>query len=272
MRFDFSPYLRFVSKTTYFINDEVIANDCRILYVLEGEGSIVCNGTEYDLKPNTLIYIPYALWYRIKAEKTICFYAINFDFSQKYKNVKTMVPKKRNEFSELEILCTVPKEFEELFCSEIYLNNAMWAKAYLEQLYMEYLNLNDGYDKVQNACLKILLIKICRFLSASKKTNALCEKIKAEIKSDLKANVKSIAGKLNYHPYYLNDIFKNSENITLHQYLMQQRIIQSEKLLLNTKMTLEEIADFCGFSSHSHFSTVFKKKNNISPCEFRKLI
>lgn len=220
MSIEFSPFLRFFSKTTYFINSVVAAYDCRILYVLNGEGRIECNGTEYDLVPNTLIYIPYSLWYHIKSDKDLYFYTINFDFCEDYKNIKPMTPTKQNDFE------------------------------------------SD----------KILLIKIFRHLCLPLKENEICLKIKNEINANLKTSIKDIAQKLNYHPYYLNAVFKKNENISLQKYLIRQKLMTSEKLLATTKMTLTEISDFCGFSSHAHFSAAFKKKNNLTPAAYRKLV
>lgn len=272
MSIEFSPFLRFFSKTTYFINSVVAAYDCRILYVLNGEGRIECNGTEYDLVPNTLIYIPYSLWYHIKSDKELYFYTINFDFCEDYKNIKPMTPTKQNDFESDKILHTIPHELQTSFASAIHIKNATWAEPIFDELYIENLNLVEGYTELQSALLKILLIKIFRHLCLPLKENEICLKIKNEINANLKTSIKDIAQKLNYHPYYLNAVFKKNENISLQKYLIRQKLMTSEKLLATTKMTLTEISDFCGFSSHAHFSAAFKKKNNLTPAAYRKLV
>ena len=70
-----------------------------------------------------------------------------------------------------------------------------------------------------------------------------------------------------------NDIirqFKKQYNMTPHNYLLNLRIDKSKNLLVNSKKTIAEIANYLCFSSEFHFSNTFKKKVGISPSEFRK--
>lgn len=268
MRFDFAPFLRFISKTTYFINDFVAARDCRILYVVSGCGTFECDGNIYSLKQNTLIYYPCGKAYHIKSEGDLLFYTLNFDFCENYRNIKTMIPKTLDKFNPDEILNTIPSQ---KFSEIIYFENALWAENNVKNIYAESLKMTDGCHEVQESELKILLIKVWRHSNLNN-SNSLCQRIKAEINSDLTINIQKIAKKLNYHPYYLNELFKKNENTSLHKYLEQQRLIHSAELLSETKMTIEEIALACGFSSHAHFSSSFKRTYGISPKELRKTI
>ena len=47
------------------------------------------------------------------------------------------------------------------------------------------------------------------------------------------------------------------------------KLNRAAELLKSGKYTVSEIADKCGFSSQSHFSTVFKKQFGISPSEYK---
>ena len=88
----------------------------------------------------------------------------------------------------------------------------------------------------------------------------------------MQINIKELAAVLNYHPFYLNEIFKKNEGITLHKYLIQQRLIKAYELISTTQMPLIDIADICGFSSQSHFSSVFKNTYRITPGKLRRQI
>ena len=68
----------------------------------------------------------------------------------------------------------------------------------------------------------------------------------------------------------INRQFKNKYNMTPHNYLLNLRIDKAKNLLVNSKQTLAEIANFLCFSSEFHFSNSFKKNVGISPSEFRK--
>ena len=70
-----------------------------------------------------------------------------------------------------------------------------------------------------------------------------------------------------------NDIirqFKKKYNITPHSYLLNLRIDRAKNLLINSKKSIAEIANYLCFSSEFHFSNTFKKTVGISPRDFRK--
>lgn len=58
---------------------------------------------------------------------------------------------------------------------------------------------------------------------------------------------------------------------TPHEYLLAYRLRQSKQLLLTTDLTMEQIAEKCGFNSASHFARAFRSSNNLRPSEFRRM-
>lgn len=67
----------------------------------------------------------------------------------------------------------------------------------------------------------------------------------------------------------LYDGFMKEFNMTVGNYITKKRIQKAEKLLLETKLSVEEISLQTGFSTSSYFAAVFKKANGISPLKFR---
>lgn len=63
--------------------------------------------------------------------------------------------------------------------------------------------------------------------------------------------------------------FKKYLNCTPHEYLLLYRLRQAKYLLSASKLSVEEIADRCGFNSASHFTRTFKRINRVTPSEFR---
>ena len=47
------------------------------------------------------------------------------------------------------------------------------------------------------------------------------------------------------------------------------RIDESKKLLIYSNKSIQDIAYDIGFNYQSHFSTVFKKMENLTPLEYR---
>jgi AraC-like DNA-binding protein len=65
--------------------------------------------------------------------------------------------------------------------------------------------------------------------------------------------------------------FKRLANCTPHEYLLAYRLRQSKQLLLTTALSIDQIAERCGFNSASHFARAFRSENGISPSEFRSI-
>ena len=71
-------------------------------------------------------------------------------------------------------------------------------------------------------------------------------------------------------PFYLNKTFKTILGETPIRYVTKIRIRYSMALLYNSDLTIDEIAEQCGFQNANYFSKVFKKYTNMSPTDFRK--
>ncbi len=65
--------------------------------------------------------------------------------------------------------------------------------------------------------------------------------------------------------------FKVTFESTPRQYIEQRRMVRARALLKSTDAPLSTIALECGFSSQSHFSTVFRAALGLTPGQFRRL-
>jgi AraC-like DNA-binding protein len=70
--------------------------------------------------------------------------------------------------------------------------------------------------------------------------------------------------------YHFCRIFHNATGATFYEYLSNIRLTKVHKLLMETDLSLTQIAQKTGFTSASHLSRVFKNVYNMSPREFRK--
>lgn len=64
--------------------------------------------------------------------------------------------------------------------------------------------------------------------------------------------------------------FRNAYGMTPYEYLNQRRISTAKLLLMNSNLSIEEIAAQTGFPDRNYFSKYFKKKVGQSPSRFRK--
>ncbi len=64
--------------------------------------------------------------------------------------------------------------------------------------------------------------------------------------------------------------FKKYTNCSLIDFLLNVRLTKAKELLLSTKKSVGEISELCGFCSANYFGLIFKKKESLSPANFRK--
>lgn len=65
-------------------------------------------------------------------------------------------------------------------------------------------------------------------------------------------------------------LFKRSTNVTLHQYIILQRIERAGNLLRETDIPIIEIAQECGFADQVHLTRFFNRIVGTSPASFRR--
>lgn len=82
-------------------------------------------------------------------------------------------------------------------------------------------------------------------------------------------DVSDIAASAGISVRYLFLQFREFMSETPIHYLNKLRLEKSRTLLLDTKLSVSEIAQCCGFKSHSYFDYVFKLHTGISPAAFR---
>jgi AraC-like DNA-binding protein len=84
-----------------------------------------------------------------------------------------------------------------------------------------------------------------------------------------KVSLKEISAVAGLSPPYFSTIFKDEMGENLSKYLNRLRVEKASSLLLETEMSLSEIASCCCFEDQSWFSKIFKSYTGISPGKFR---
>lgn len=66
--------------------------------------------------------------------------------------------------------------------------------------------------------------------------------------------------------------FKDYFSCTVTDYITQQRVGEAEHLLVNTDLSISQIAKAVGYETPSYFAKVFQKEKGILPLKYRKLM
>lgn len=83
-------------------------------------------------------------------------------------------------------------------------------------------------------------------------------------------SVDYIASQFSITPTYLSTLFKKETGINLSTYIGNLRIMKAQKLLLETDLKINEIAERIGIPSQSTFVRQFKKFSGCLPTEYRQ--
>ncbi len=103
------------------------------------------------------------------------------------------------------------------------------------------------------------------------KMKSIIDQIKEyiELNFDKSISRNDIADKFYLNPDYLSRAFNKETGLSIPEYQTKLRINRAI-LLLQSGMSISEVAECVGYDSYSYFSTVYKKIEGITPSEFRK--
>jgi AraC family transcriptional activator of pobA len=83
--------------------------------------------------------------------------------------------------------------------------------------------------------------------------------------------VQYIAAQMNLSPNYLSDLLRIHTGQNTQQHIHEKLIEKAKEKLSATSLTVSEIAFAMGFEHAQSFSTLFRKKTQMSPLKFRQI-
>ncbi|TYP78247.1 helix-turn-helix domain-containing protein [Paenibacillus methanolicus] len=87
---------------------------------------------------------------------------------------------------------------------------------------------------------------------------------------DKELSLELIADRLHYNPNYLSSIFRKEFGITFSEYLMNYRLDMAKKWLIETELSVKDIAERLQYQNPQNFIRSFRKKENVTPGAYRK--
>lgn len=87
---------------------------------------------------------------------------------------------------------------------------------------------------------------------------------------DREISLDEISRMVNISPYYFSKLFKEETGENFIDYLTGIRIEHAKQLLRDPAISVKEVCIASGYSDPNYFSRIFKKKESITPTEFRE--
>ncbi|MCM3785175.1 AraC family transcriptional regulator [Neobacillus mesonae] len=147
----------------------------------------------------------------------------------------------------------------------------------MELLFKESSLQEEGHEQITSHLLSSILVLVNRMLTQQNHSQNLTKnKLASQIKDYIdgnytqQLNLKGIAEKFNISSYYLAHIFKSSYNTSPISYMIQRRMGEATRLLVQSEMKVREIAKLTGYENPNYFSILFTRVVGMSPKQYRE--
>jgi len=147
-------------------------------------------------------------------------------------------------------------------------------------------NIDEIHGMIKDGNKKIDIISSCRIveilteiLLASTNESQESSEIPSPVKEAIakmekhfnqEINLNSLAQDVGVSKYHLSRLFKKHTGYSPYEYLLNYRLSQAKSLLKSTEIPVYEISQLVGFENTSHFISLFRKNEGITPLRFRK--
>ena len=84
-----------------------------------------------------------------------------------------------------------------------------------------------------------------------------------------KIYLEDVAEALGISPTYLSKQFKKETGRCLQDYINEERVFRAANLLIYSRLSLPEIAEYVHFPNQSYFGKIFKQVKHMTPKEYR---
>jgi AraC-like DNA-binding protein len=236
-----------------------------VYYIASGERTMLSNGRIYDLHAGDVALTRPNLLH--KGAGNTAHKKMDTEFSKKFLD---------HYFTE-----NMQKELLRCFKARVIHLNEEERKTFESLAY----KLNKEYSV--NGLYAVTLSEMLKFLSGIQERHEnelhpeyrlqfkMSEKVRSILKyiqenfSDIRS-VDEIASHVYLNKSYMCRLFKKETNMTIMGYLYNYRIQIACEKLIETELSVAEIAAFCGFENISHFIKLFRSMLDCTPGQFRR--
>ena len=149
----------------------------------------------------------------------------------------------------------------------------------LESMLTEFEKEDKFYKEMITALLIKLLVQLHRLFINQKSEPEIDEGVGERVQEILeyidknlssKITIQDIASAVHLSPSHLSSLFKQKTGLTVYSFILSKRLILARKLLMETDMLLDDIAEECGFSDVSSFIRCFRERVGTTPGQYRR--
>ena len=235
-------------STTHTVSDH-LHKSYELVYYIKGNGTSVIDGQKYKYTDKCFCIIPQNHIHSEYSDIETELMYIGFEYDDSLGALPIALLNESND----------PKIF-----------------SIMKKILFEVNTRNNNYNLMISLLLNELILEVLRITFSEKFEQRKSIDYLSYVKNYIKSNfsnsldLQELAQTVGYSYHYLRISFKNEYGITLKQYILKVRIRKAKELLQQTKQSVGEIAQQCGFISSSRFIEIFKQIVGETPFTYRK--
>jgi two-component system response regulator YesN len=137
--------------------------------------------------------------------------------------------------------------------------------------YKDFVELKQSAD-LKNYCWRLLSDLVAKIQKSMKEPSTqiieeVCHYLEENYMNEI--SLDNIACMEGFSRFYFSKLFKQCKGINFIDYLTMIRIEKSKELLKNPRLSVKDISYSVGYNDPNYYTSVFKKKEGISPTEYR---
>lgn len=230
---------------------------CYLFLIIKSPAKLEIAGERFEVKGNTAVIIRPNVPYQYEG------------VGGEYKNDWLYFDCTEERFEE---------EYEELFHKPVVLHDVMRLAQYVKNIVWENSYAPDKYRKQNvSALMQVLINKMYQEVLDAKVQREYSpyasglQEIRLSMQSRPEKNFTpaELAERLKVSPSYFQFLYKSFFGIPFKTDLIQMRLEYARELIVETNLTLEQIAQICGYANEIHFYRQFKAKTGMTPREYQ---
>ncbi len=270
-----NPFIRYAGLHLHYSRPKgnSVCYDCRLFYVIRGEGFLHADGHIYTVSQSFVIFLPPGTryYFEFENEKDINIYVLDFDLSDDYDTLFHSVgTATESDFDPKKIL---PSPFFDELNTVMANEGSVILRNEVAVCVELFLSKTAYYQHSASAHLKLALIELLNDCKREHSDYRLIQSVQDYIRRNYQRtelNNKTVAAEFSYHPYHISRLMKQHTKKTLHEYILDYRLHAAKNYLSTTTLNVTEIAKRTGFASYTYFIKIFREQTGISPLQYRK--
>lgn len=259
-------------------------SQCELYYLISGGCTMLVGQTKYTLAPGMILIIPPNVPHKTTYNRGTTSERLTVEFSPEY-------------------ISDITEEFGKIWMERFFYNSPIYlppdSRPHIEQLFTTLVENNQPAislspenslwpqkEDIFSDCIRKLhfqeiIIELLRrnthadYVTADGipiSDIAVTEALRyIDTNYNEPLTLEGVANMFRLNPSYFSTKFKAINGVGFKEYHNNVRIIRAEKLLLETDMSITEIAVKCGYETSNYFGDAFRRINNCSPSQFRKM-